>query len=148
MGVEIKVKIHLTQNTNLKLKKLAKISPRRGNNSGFQLSNYLNIIMLDLRFCGPKLSLCCMVLSCWGIVQLSIMALAFYSRSVAFVEDVHFNETVQSQEEYKDNLEKAYDDQALNCGIAVALYVVTLLVSLHQYWLNSRATPNRYQRHY
>ena len=77
------------------------------------------------------------------------MALAFYSRSVAFVEDVHFNETVQSKAEYMDNLEKAYDDQALNCGIAVALYVVTLLVSLHQYWLNSRTSQSsRYQRHY
>ena len=104
--------------------------------------------MLDLRFCGPKLSLCCTVLSLWGIIQLSIMALAFYSRSVAFVEDLKFNETAPNSQEYLDRLDDAYDFQAFNCGIAVALYFLTLLISLHQYWLNSRTTPNRYQRHY
>ena len=112
------------------------------------MSKYLNIIMLDLRFCGPKCSMCCMVLSFWGIIQLSIMALAFYSRSVAFIEDVKFNDTVTDWKEYQDNLETAYDHQATNCMIAVALYALTLAISVHQYWLNSRATPNRYQRHY
>ena len=76
------------------------------------------------------------------------MGLAFYSRSVAFIEDVKFNETVKTKEEYEDNLVDAYDKQALNCLIAVSLYILTFLISLHQYWLNSRATPHRYQRHY
>lgn len=103
--------------------------------------------MLDLRFCGPKLSCAGVVLSIWGIVQLSLMSLAFYSRSIALVEDLNFNET--DTENYLDKMEEAYDVQAMNCAIAAAIYVVTLLISWHQYWLNTRSTPaNRYQRHY
>ena len=34
-------------------------------------------------------------------------------------------------------MEKAYAQQAENCGIAVALYILTLIVSLHQLWMNS-----------
>ena len=89
-----------------------------------------------------------MVLSFWGIVQLSLMGLAFYSRSVAFIEDINFNDTTTNREEYDESFETAYDDQALNCMIAVALYTLTFAISVHQYWLNSRATPHRYQRHY
>ena len=103
--------------------------------------------MLDLRFCGPKLSFFGVLLSIWGIVQLGLMGLAFHSRSVAFVEDLRFNET--DVENYKENMEKTFDIQAMNCGVAVAMYALTLIISLHQYWLNTRATtPSRYQRHY
>ena len=102
--------------------------------------------MFDLRFCGPKLSFFGILLSIWGIVQLSLMALSFYSRSIALVEDLNFNET--DTENYMDNMDQAYDNQAFNCAIAAAIYVLTLVVSWHQYWLNTRATPNRYQRHY
>jgi hypothetical protein len=83
-------------------------------------------------------------LSFWGIIQLSFMALAFYSNSVAFVEDLpenalnrnctksdcSFSETVR-------NMKEAYEQQAQNCGMAVALYVLTLIVSMHQLWMNS-----------
>ena len=75
------------------------------------------------------------------------MSLAFYSRSVAFVEDLKFNET--DTENFKENMDEAFEVQAMNCGVAAAIYVVTLLISWHQYWLNTRvARPNRYQRHY
>ena len=120
---------------------------RKRNTAGSNtLSSYLNIIMFDLRFCGPKLSFFGILLSIWGIVQLSLMALSFYSRSIALVEDLNFNET--DTENYKVNMDTAYDTQAFNCAIAAAIYVLTLVVSWHQYWLNNRATPNRYQRHY
>ena len=61
-------------------------SPRRGNNSGFQLSKYLNIIMLDLRFCGPKLSLCCMVLSCWGIGNVQFYCIVFENHRKSLIQ--------------------------------------------------------------
>ena len=112
-------------------------------------------MMLDLRFCGPKLSIFGILVSIWGIIQLSLMALAFHSKSIAVVEDLNFNETVVDPKDpkeraiYKDRMEEAFDFQAMNCIIAAAIYVVTLLVSYHQYWLNNRATAsNRYQRHY
>ena len=51
--------------------------------SGFKMS---------LRICGPKLSLCCTLVSAWGIVQLLVMGLAFGMRSVALVEDIVLEE--------------------------------------------------------
>jgi ribonuclease kappa len=108
-------------------------------------------MMLDLRFCGPKLSLFGLLLSIWGIVQLSLMALAFYSRSVALVDDLSFNETEahMSPQNYENAMDEAYDKNVTNCVVAAAMYVLTLLISIHQYWLNTRVTPHhRYQRHY
>ena len=111
--------------------------------------------MLDLRFCGPKLSIFGILVSIWGIIQLSLMALAFHSKSIAVVEDLNFNETIvdpknpEDYKLYKNRMEDSFDIQALNCVVAAGIYVVTLLVSYHQYWLNNRATAsNRYQRHY
>ena len=101
------------------------------------------------RFCGPKLSLFGLVMSIWGIIQLSLMSLALYSRNVAFIEDLEFNQTVKEAAAYKENMEEAYDIGGLNCMIAAILYIVTLVISGHQYWLNTRSVrTNRYQRHY
>ena len=104
--------------------------------------------MLDLRFCGPKVSFFGILLSIWGIVQLSLMSLAFYNRNVAVVEDLNFNDTTSDVKDYRERMNEAYDVQAINCAVAAGIYVVTLLISWHQYWLNTRATPARYQRHY
>lgn len=111
-------------------------------------------------------------LSVWGIIQLSFMALAFYSNSVAFVEDLPesaFNKCTEGKKDYtgpcsyQDNvniMKKAYGEQAQNCGMAVALYIVTLIVSVHQLWMNSerdnsvrmptapRRGRNAYVRHF
>ena len=82
------------------------------------------------------------------------MSLTFYKRSIAVVEDLNFNETISDpsdptqQKIYRERMDEAYDIQAMNCAVAAAIYVVTLLISWHQYWLNTRATPHRYQRHY
>ena len=109
--------------------------------------------MSNFRICGPKMAIFGTCLSIWGVIQLSFMAMAFYQNSVAFVEDLpesvyvnnplfdctntttpghkcDFNETVSI-------MKTAYVQQAKNCGMAVALYIVTLLVSLHQLWMNS-----------
>jgi len=105
--------------------------------------------MLDLRFCGPKVSFFGILISIWGIIQLSLMGLAFYNRNVAVVEDLNFDDTISDPNEYFDKMDEAYDKQAMNCAVAAGIYVVTLLISWHQYWLNTRATPSaRYQRHY
>lgn len=93
--------------------------------------------------CGPKLSLCGVVLSAWGIVQLSLMGLFFYTNSVALVEDL----PLQSKE-YEDeslllkDMEAGYTQNALNCWIAALLYLVTLCVSVQQFWMNNRSTYN------
>ena len=103
--------------------------------------------MSGFRICGPKMAVFGTCLSIWGIIQLSIMALAFYQNSVAFVEDLPesvFANCTNTKEgntcSYDETviiMEKAYAQQAENCGIAVALYILTLIVSLHQLWMNS-----------
>ena len=105
--------------------------------------------MSGFRICGPKLSIFGTCLSVWGIIQLSFMALAFYSNSVAFVEDLPekaFENCTEGSPNYikpcsfEDNvniMKEAYAQQAHNCGLAVALYIVTLMVSLHQLWMNT-----------
>ena len=105
------------------------------------------------RLCGPKMSLFGLCLSIWGIIQLSLMSLALYSRNVTFIEDLDWlNETMPDYLNVTaqlDNLEYAYDVGSFNCMIAAILYGVTLLISGHQYWLNTRSVrTNRYQRHY
>jgi hypothetical protein len=71
------------------------------------------------------------------------MAIAFYQNSVAFVEDLPesaFENCTESKCDYGetvDIMKTAYGQQAKNCGMAVALYIVTLVVCLHQLWMNS-----------
>ena len=71
------------------------------------------------------------------------------NRSVAFVEDVAMNETVaeESKKAFEAELEEGYKKAANNCWVAALLYLVTLIVSLHQRWLNSRAEPTAYTRY-
>ena len=38
--------------------------------------------------CGPKLSMCCTILSVWGLLQLALTGLGFYLGSPAFVQDI------------------------------------------------------------
>jgi ribonuclease kappa len=42
-------------------------------------------------FCGKKLSICCALLSVWGILQLTLMGVWLYSHSVAFAEDLEIH---------------------------------------------------------
>ena len=110
--------------------------------------------MSSFRICGPKMAVFGTCLSAWGIIQLSFMALAFYSNSVAFVEDLPesaFTNCTEGSKYYTgpctfeqnvDIMKKAYAQQAQNCGLAVALYIVTLIVSVHQLWMNSERGKN------
>ena len=72
--------------------------------------------MSSFRICGPKMAVFGTCLSVWGIIQLSFMALAFYSNSVAFVEDLPesaFNKCTEGKKDYtgpcsfQDNVDMA-----------------------------------------
>jgi ribonuclease kappa len=105
-------------------------------------------VQCSLRLCGPKLSLCGLILSVWGVVQLVIMGILMNVRSVAFIEDLafEFNQTHNDPDVLKAEMEIAFEKGATNCFVAALLYLVLLLVSAHQFWLNNRATPTGYQR--
>merc|ERR1711973_1062250 len=110
-----------------------------------------NCKMISFRVCGPKLSTCCALLSVWGIIQLSLMAIFMYFNSVAFIEDLKLP---KAEDEYKDpdelfqDITKGYGETAKNCGIAVALYALTFCISIHQMWINNHFTHFKYTHIY
>ena len=99
---------------------------------------YRNFAKMPL--CGPKLSLCGVVLSTWAIIQLSLMGIFFYIRSVALVEDIPLKEEYDSIQQLKTAMDRGYEQNAQNCWIAALLYLVTLCFSAQQFWMNSRTS--------
>ncbi|XP_071955674.1 ribonuclease kappa-B-like [Antedon mediterranea] len=89
------------------------------------------------KFCGPKLSTCCLILSVWGVVMLLLLGIFFEMNAVTFIEDVKvdLNDT---EDLTKEKLEEAYHKVAVNCFIAAALYVLTFFASAHQFYSNRK----------
>lgn len=93
-----------------------------------------------MKFCGPKCSLCCSIISAWGIVQLGLMAVFFAIRAPAFIEDLKIaEEDHHDAETFLNAMDDSYYTIATNCGIAAGMYVVTLAVSGWQFWLNTHS---------
>merc|ERR1712098_182495 len=91
--------------------------------------------------CGPKLSLCGVVLSAWGIVQLSLMGVFFYINSVALIEDIPLpKEEYDNIKDLRRDIDMGYVQNAQNCWIAALLYLVTLCFSAQQFWMNNKST--------
>ena len=82
-----------------------------------------------MAICSPKLSLCGVILSAWGIVQLvsyrnakrniwylhmlillfqSLMGVFFYTNSVALIEDVPLEESYQSENELITDMDAGF----------------------------------------
>ncbi|XP_074604431.1 ribonuclease kappa-B-like [Brevipalpus obovatus] len=100
--------------------------------------------------CGPKLSICCTLLSVWGIIMLSILGLLLKYQSIAFIEDLGIKETREDKahphksmaELLKEGGEK-FDTAALNCWIAAGLYGATFFVSVFQFYRNMKSSSSR-----
>lgn len=70
------------------------------------------------------------------------MGLFFYMHSVALIEDLPIEEHHDSVEEFYTAANAAYNQNAYNCWIAACIYVLTLLLSAQQFYMNSRAQSN------
>ncbi|KAM3963223.1 ribonuclease kappa [Aphomia sociella] len=96
---------------------------------------------MAFKFCGPKLSLCGLVLSVWGIIQLTLMGVFYNIRAVALLEDLPIDEdNVHSIKDFINEAERGYIQNSYNCWIAALLYVITLVISGHQFWMNNRSS--------
>ncbi|XP_066139485.1 ribonuclease kappa-B [Euwallacea fornicatus] len=95
-----------------------------------------------MAICGPKLSLCGLIISAWGIVQLALMGIFYYVEAVALAEDVPEVEEYTSIEDFYSKMTHGYVQNAYNCWIAALLYLITLAFSAHQFWLNNRSSTN------
>jgi ribonuclease kappa len=89
---------------------------------------------------GPKLALCCLLVSVWGTVQLCLMGIFFYIRALALLDDLAISETTKkgSVREYLDEVDHQYNTAALNSWIAACLYVVSMVFSIWQFLANRR----------
>jgi len=99
--------------------------------------------MASFKICGPKLSICGLLLSIWGVLQLGIMSIGFYVRSVAFVEDLPLaNETYPDADSYRKAIDDSYGNVALSCLVTTICYVLTAIVSAHQVWVNNKSSTS------
>ncbi|KAJ8952853.1 hypothetical protein NQ314_007459 [Rhamnusium bicolor] len=91
--------------------------------------------------CGPKLSLCGLIISVWGIVQLALMGVFYYIGAVALAEDIPEAEYHEGKlQEFYAEVDKGFKQNAYNCWIAALLYLITLAISAHQFWANNRSS--------
>ena len=83
--------------------------------------------------CGPKMSLFCMVISGWGILFLGLLGIFFYLESGILIEDLTLDEQhFDTKAEFMGQVHEDYRSNAVNCWIASALYVVTLIGAFWQ----------------
>ena len=64
-----------------------------------------------MAICSRNYSLCCTVLSGWGIIQLIIMGFLFYYQAVAFAEDldIEIKDSEQKLEEFWEAAAEKYE---------------------------------------
>lgn len=94
-----------------------------------------------MKVCGPKYALCGLIISAWGIIQLFLMGIFFYIKSVALIEDLPLEEKKYDlPDEFYSDVDRGYTQNAYNCWIAACLYGFTFLFSGHQFYINSRTS--------
>ncbi|CAB3231725.1 unnamed protein product [Arctia plantaginis] len=80
--------------------------------------------MSGLLYCG----ICCMLISAWGIIQLTILGSMFYFEVPILFEEVE----AEDYDDYDDFIKKTKENYlavAINCWIAAVVYIVTLALS-------------------
>ncbi|KPJ03316.1 Ribonuclease kappa [Papilio xuthus] len=78
------------------------------------------------KICGPKLSLCGLILSVWGIIQLTLMGVFYYIEAVALLEDLPLEEESghHTVDAFIHAVEVGYQRNSYNCWIAALLYIL------------------------
>ncbi|XP_039759161.1 ribonuclease kappa-like [Pararge aegeria] len=74
--------------------------------------------------------LCCMLLSIWAILQLSVMGIFFKMEVLAFIEEAEPDH--HEYEDYDDFMKQTkenYHKVSINCWIAAVIYAITLGLS-------------------
>lgn len=93
--------------------------------------------------CGPKLSMCGVLLSIWGVVMLGLLGVFFRIRAVGLFEDLPFDEETWKDQGFKyDYIEKLYTDTSTNCFIATGIYGGLFIFSLIMWNVNKRVDYN------
>ncbi|KAH3891196.1 hypothetical protein DPMN_015286 [Dreissena polymorpha] len=89
--------------------------------------------------CGPKLSICCTLLSIWGIIQLALLGIFFQIHSPALFEDIPLKEEDWEEHNFSMSfVHEQYEKTAINCFIGAGIYVAFFIFSYCQFRMNSR----------
>lgn len=99
--------------------------------------------MVSTRVCGLKCSICCSVISGWGIIMLTVMGACLTLQSASFVTDfIDEHGSDQGPDFKRDEFVKEvmakYEQASYNCYASAVLYFLTLCFSLWQYRINLR----------
>lgn len=86
--------------------------------------------------CGPKLSLCCSVISVWGIIQCLLLGIFFFVQAAPLIDDFDFDHEGTTQNVFDERLKEAFHQRAYNCWIAAFLYVALLVFAGSQFITN------------
>ena len=93
--------------------------------------------MIKWPICGPKLSLCCTVISVWGIVQFILMGIFFFVEAAPLLDDFDFDADANN-DIFRTTLKNAYSQRAYNCWVAAFLYVGLLVFAGSQFLTNQK----------
>lgn len=94
---------------------------------------------MGLNFCGPKCSICCSLISLWGIIMLPIMGVLLKQKSLTFAEDLVEDIETKNFDDFIKESDLKYDNAAMTCFIAGAIYLASFAISAWQVFLNRRA---------
>ncbi|CAF3322784.1 unnamed protein product [Rotaria socialis] len=94
--------------------------------------------MVRWPICGPKLSLCCSIISVWGIIQFVFMGIFFFTQAAPLLDSFEFKDEEVKQDSFEIDLRNAYSQRAYNCWIAAFLYTGLLVFAGSQFMTNQR----------
>jgi ribonuclease kappa len=83
--------------------------------------------------CGPKLSLCCTIISVWGIIQFFLLGIFFFVEAAPLLDDFDFVKNSTNITVFDADMKAAYHQRAYNCWIAAILYIALLVFSGYQF---------------
>lgn len=86
-----------------------------------------------ITMCGPMFTMSCLLLSIWGLVQLTIMGVCFYCHCVSVFDDLGFDVKEDVEIKHQEDLSKFYEEvdhryrrAAYNCWIAALVFFVLI----------------------
>lgn len=86
--------------------------------------------------CGPKMAMVGIVLSLWAIVQLTVMGILYFVRSVILLSDVIEATYYDDPQKFYKDADREFKEAANRCWFTAGLYVLLLIFSLFKHRTN------------
>lgn len=81
--------------------------------------------------CGPKMAMVGVILSVWGILQLTALGIMFFFQAVLLLPDVvKPDQYYEDPDKFYQEVDDGYLKTAIRCWMTAGLYVLLLLFSM------------------